>query len=321
MKGLLVLFAATALAASAQTSGQASKSAGSKANAEESSAKSPKPAASKKKVPKPRSSPKSSTTGTKEKAARPEREKAEGEKPVKAEDKGTEDKSLDSQASESTAPGPQAKSSDEPREGPPAPGTKEKSNYGKPALIETSQLVEFESLPEDRKKLIEAAIATARDSPWLPYLFGGSDPKDGGFDCSGAMYYVMKKAGLEPPRTSADQYLWLQDGNGLIKVSPDTRDLDHPSLKLLKPGDLLFWGGTYTPTDGRQVNITHVALYLGHEKKGNRPVMINATDGRSYRGTKANGYGVYDFQLPREGSKTVFMGYGTPPGFKEPGGS
>ena len=189
-----------------------------------------------------------------------------------------------------------------------------KAAYGRPALITVAQLKEFETLPADRKKLIERAIAVAKDSPWLPYQFGGSDPKDGGFDCSGAMYFVMQKAGLAPPRTSAEQFLWLKENDRLIEVSADAVALDHLALKKLQPGDLLFWGGTYTPGDGRQVNITHVALYLGHEKGDGRAVMINATDGRSYRGVKANGYGVYDFQLPREGSKAVFMGYGTPPG-------
>ena len=194
---------------------------------------------------------------------------------------------------------------------------KVRATYGRPALIETSQLIEFETLPEDRKRLIAGAIAVAKDSAWLPYRFGGSDPKDGGFDCSGAMYFVMRKAGLDPPRTSAEQFLWLNENGRLTGISPSVKSLDHLEMKNLLPGDLLFWGGTYAPADGRKVNITHVALFLGHEKKDRRAVMINATDGRSYRGTKANGYGVYDFQLPREGSKAVFMGYGTPPGIAE----
>lgn len=195
--------------------------------------------------------------------------------------------------------------------------TPTKVSYGRPAVIETSKLAEFEALPADRKKLIEGAITVAKDSPWLPYLFGGTDPKDGGFDCSGAMYFVLRKAGLEPPRTSAEQFLWVKEADRLIEVPVDAVEADHPSLKKLLPGDLLFWGGTYAPVDGRTINITHVALYLGHEKSDGRAVMINATDGRSYRGTKANGYGVYDFQLPRKDGRAVFMGYGTPPGIAQ----
>jgi cell wall-associated NlpC family hydrolase len=193
----------------------------------------------------------------------------------------------------------------------------EKANYGRPALVTTEALEEFESLPEDRKELVSKAIQVATQSPWLPYKFGGSSPKDGGFDCSGAMFYVMKQVGIDPPRTSAAQFLWLKDEGRLHAISPDIRDLDDKAMKSLTPGDLLFWGGTYTPTDGRKVNVTHVALYLGHEKKDGRAIMINATDGRSYRGTKANGFGVYDFRLPRAGSRSVFMGYGTPPGIAE----
>ena len=128
------------------------------------------------------------------------------------------------------------------------------------------------------------------------------------------MYFVMRKAGLLPPRTSAEQFLWLNDHARLTGISASVKSLDHPEMRNLLPGDLLFWGGTYLPTDGRKVNITHIALFLGYEKKDHRAVMINATDGRSYRGTKANGYGIYDFQLPREGSKAIFIGYGTPPG-------
>lgn len=189
-----------------------------------------------------------------------------------------------------------------------------KISYGKPAMITTESLKEFEALPEDRKKLIRKAIDVATLSPWLPYQFGGSCPKDGGFDCSGAMYFVMTEVGLDPPRTSANQFIWIKTGKRLREVAATVTSLDDPAMKALRPGDLLFWGGTYIPTDGRLLNITHVALFLGHEKKDGNAVMINATDGRSYRGIKANGYGVYDFRLPREGGKSVFMGYGTPLG-------
>lgn len=192
-----------------------------------------------------------------------------------------------------------------------------KSPHGRPALIATTDLLDFETLPEDRRKLIEGAITVARESPWLPYKFGGSSPAEGGFDCSGAMYFAMGKAGLKPPRTSADQYLWLKESNRLHEVPEGVQSIDHPGMTALKPGDLLFWSGTYAPTDGRVANITHVAMYLGREKKDKRPVMINATDGRSYRGTQANGYGVYDFYLPKAGGKSKFVGYGTPLGIAE----
>jgi peptidoglycan DL-endopeptidase CwlO len=197
-------------------------------------------------------------------------------------------------------------------ESPPA----KKESYGQPALIETKDLADFSTLPADRQKLIENAIQVAKTSPWLPYKFGGSCPEDGGFDCSGAMYYVLQKSGLKPPRSSADQFMWIKKMDRMHYVVPSAKDEKDDSLKSLKPGDLLFWSGTYNATDGRSLNITHVALYLGKEKKDGRPVMINATDGRSYRGKQANGYGVYDFRVPKQEAKTKLVGYGTPPGIQ-----
>lgn len=201
---------------------------------------------------------------------------------------------------------------------PPVAPEEIKESHGKPALLTTDQLEGFAALPADRKELISTALQVAQDSPWLPYVFGGADPAAGGFDCSGAMFYVMKKCELDPPRSSAEQFLWLKAQSRMVEIPADAVEFDHPIFANLHPGDLLFWGGTYAPTDGRTVNITHVALFLGHEKSDGRAVMINATDGRTYRGTKANGYGVYDFQLPKSGSaRSIFMGYGTPPGIAE----
>ena len=62
------------------------------------------------------------------------------------------------------------------------------------------------------------------------------------------------------------------------------------------------------------MSITHVAIFLGFEKTDGRAVMINATEGRSYRGKKGNGFGVYDFRVPSKGGKSRMVGYGTPPG-------
>jgi cell wall-associated NlpC family hydrolase len=193
-----------------------------------------------------------------------------------------------------------------------------KSGFGKPALIATTDLADFASLPEDRRKLIETALAVARDSPWLPYTARGAAPSDGGFDCSGAMYFVMRSARLDPPRTSTGQYEWLNLAGRLHKGPADAADLKHPGMKHLRPADLLFWGRPATSDSGVAVTITHVAMYLGKEARDDRPVMINSTDGRSYRGTKANGYGIYDFRLPVAGAKTFFLGYGTPPGIAVP---
>ena len=181
-------------------------------------------------------------------------------------------------------------------------------------IIAASDLRDFEKLPEARKKLIEAALRTHSEVSGMPYLYGGNGAASGGFDCSGAIYAVLRQAGLKPPRTSSDQYLWIRDQSKLHPVSIDVENIAHPSFESLAPGDLVFWSGTYEPPDDRLTPITHVALFLGFEKKDGRAVMINATNGRTYRGTKVDGYGVCDFRVPRKGGKSRLVADGTPPG-------
>jgi hypothetical protein len=183
--------------------------------------------------------------------------------------------------------------------------------HTRPARIKSGDLAEYASLPDARRRMIGTALAVAWESPWLPYLAGGSDPEDGGFDCSGAMWFVMRKAGLDPPRSSGAQMEWLENNGRLRVVAPEARDLKHPSFAGLKPGDLLFWAKS---VPGGADRVHHVAMYLGTEKKDGRPVMIGSTDGRAYRGQKANGYGVHDFRVPRAESDSKLTGYGTPPG-------
>ncbi|MDB4419001.1 hypothetical protein N9291_00175 [bacterium] len=65
----------------------------------------------------------------------------------------------------------------------------------------------------------------------------------------------------------------------------------------------LFWSGTYSPTDGRKVKITHVGMYLGIETKDNRAVMICATRGRSYRDVPRDGFGSAPLPEKKGGEK------------------
>ena len=192
-----------------------------------------------------------------------------------------------------------------------------KGGYGRPALVDSADLADFEDLPAGRRKMIETALAVVRNSPWLPYAYGGADPALGGMDCSGAMFFVMTQSGLRPPRTSAGQYRWLRDHKRLHLVAAEAVNPDHPSLAWLRPGDLLFWASVPTAAGAATPNITHVAMYLGREKRDGLQIMINATDGRSYRGTKANGFGVYDFRVPRAESISKLAGCGSPPGMPE----
>jgi cell wall-associated NlpC family hydrolase len=193
----------------------------------------------------------------------------------------------------------------------PTPGL---TGSARPAIVGTRDLAGFASLSAARQVLIEAALGVAAHAPWLPYRHGGADPALGGLDCSGAMYFVLTQCGLSPPRTSAGQYAWLRDHHQLHLVAEEATTTEDPSLAGLRPGDLLFWATGHTADPAKTDVISHVAMYLGRELSDGLQIMINATDGRSYRGTKANGYGVYDFSMPRATSLSKLVGYGPPPG-------
>lgn len=192
----------------------------------------------------------------------------------------------------------------------------------RPVVIKPSALNEFESLTVERKTLVSTALSVAESNEWIRYKFGGSTPANKGFDCSGAMHFVLKSLNYEIPRSSSDQYLWLKTNDSITLISANVTSIQDSAFKALLPGDLLFWSGTYTPTDGRMTKITHVGMYLGTEKKDGRAVMICSSKGRSYRGEARDGYGLFDFKLPRPTSKANFVGFGKPPSplQKPPGG-
>ena len=186
-------------------------------------------------------------------------------------------------------------------------------NYPRPATIEAGHLKEFETLSPDRKALVIAALKLASGEQWLKYTFGSADPKKGGFDCSGATYFLLRELSYHPARSAAGQYLWIRNAGNFTKVGPDVQEVKDPVFHKLQPGDLVFWSGTYVPADERVVEITHVAIYLGTEKQDGRPVMACSTNGRSYRGRQSNGFGVYDFRVPSKKSKSRLVAFGTPP--------
>jgi hypothetical protein len=62
-------------------------------------------------------------------------------------------------------------------------------------------------------------------------------------------------------------------------------------------------------------------MYLGKEADGHA-VMIGSSDGRSYRGKKLSGFGIVDFHVPKPGSATRIVGFGSPlPALAEPSSS
>ena len=88
-----------------------------------------------------------------------------------------------------------------------------------------------------------------------PYVWGGSPPETG-FDCSGYVCWVYNQNGYDVGRTTA---------NGLWQKS------QHISEAEAKPGDLVFFEGTYD-TPGK----SHVGIYLGNG------MMVSAGDPIKY---------------------------------------
>lgn len=174
------------------------------------------------------------------------------------------------------------------------------------AVIETGELEDFDRQPEAVRKLIQKALALVRKD--LKYKYGSADPSLGGMDCSGTVYYLLKEQGLKDvPRSSDQMYHWVLDKGQLRAVSAST--LESPEFAKLKPGDLLFWSGTYA-TKG----ISHTMIYLGRLKEGGKMVMIGSSEGRRYEGIARNGVSVFDFVLPKAGGGSKFVGYGPVPG-------
>ena len=187
------------------------------------------------------------------------------------------------------------------------------------ATIKPEALREFSDQPAEVQGLIRNSLALTEKN--LGYKYGSADPGAGGMDCSGFIYYVLSNAGYKDvPRDSAGQYAWVRKSSAFHSVL--SRSGESFELNDLKPGDLLFWSGTYKVD--RDIPITHVMIYLGKEKSTGKPVMVGATDGRSYEGVRRYGVSVFDFKMPSgQPNKSdpdltaKFEGYASIPGLRE----
>ncbi|MDE0564810.1 SH3 domain-containing protein [Exiguobacterium sp. B2(2022)] len=80
-----------------------------------------------------------------------------------------------------------------------------------------------------------ATIQVAKQYVGTPYVWASSSPSNGGFDCSGLIYYVFNQSGVSIPRTNVANY-WAGAYFG-----PQL-----PTSFVPQAGDLVFFENTYT---------------------------------------------------------------------------
>lgn len=171
------------------------------------------------------------------------------------------------------------------------------------AEIPLSQIDQYQIYPVSVKNLIHNAYLLSQKK--LTYLYGSADPANRGMDCSGTIYYLLTNDKVaDVPRDSSGMFTWVEQKGNLYRVT--SNDFSSKEFDALKPGDLLFWSGTYNIQ--RENAITHVMIYLGKNKQGQR-LMFGASDGRTYQGKKMWGVSVFDFVLPKANEKAKFIGY------------
>ena len=129
----------------------------------------------------------------------------------------------------------------------------------------------------DFDNLVAAQIGT-------PYVWGGDTPGKG-FDCSGLVYWAAHALGINAPRTSEEQWAWVQRIQG----------------NQLQPGDLIFLNFPGEVSPG------HVVIYTG----GNQIIQAPSTGQLVQRDT----FGPGTFE---QWGATV-VGYGRIPGLSYAG--
>ena len=194
------------------------------------------------------------------------------------------------------------------------------------STIDPAEIDGFDADAEPIKKLLTAALDLTKKN--LTYTYGSADPASGGMDCSGTIYYLLRQAGFtDVPRQASEQYEWVRQKSHFYAVL--SKKQDNAELREMRPGDLLFWEGTYRVD--RDPPVTHVMVYLGRRKRDGARLMFGSSDGRPYDGQRRNGVSVFDFKMPAARSGDAadaattaapdhapdFSGYGPVPGMTD----
>jgi LysM repeat protein len=115
---------------------------------------------------------------------------------------------------------------------------------------------------------VDKLLSEATSHMGTPYVWGGSSA--GGFDCSGFIYYVFKKAGADSVKRLSSEGYYSR-----------SYYVNNP-----QPGDLVFFENTY------KKGISHLGIYVGNNKfihAGDNGVEITSLD-NSYWKSKFDGF-------------------------------
>ena len=176
----------------------------------------------------------------------------------------------------------------------------EKGKRGAPnATLSPEAISGFENYPSKVQQLLTSALElTTRN---LDYKYGSADPGNGGMDCSGFIYFVLKQNAVESvPRDSSEQYIWLRRAGRFEPVVSQKED-------------------------SFEFDNLHAMIYLGREKKTGARVLVGASDGRTYQSQQRFGVSVFDFKMPRADKGEIedgkvrprFVGYAHIPGLRD----
>src|SRR5262249_55034562 len=75
------------------------------------------------------------------------------------------------------------------------------------ASLSPDEIKGFDNYPLEVQQLLKLGLDLTTRS--LDYKYGSADPANGGMDCSGFVYFVLRQSGIsDVPRASSGQYVW-----------------------------------------------------------------------------------------------------------------